>query len=159
MASTQKVRDDEGARLFVESFAAVMVESGLPRMAARIFAYLLASEDAAATAAELAERLQASPAAISGSVRYLIQIRLVTRDRKPGERRDTYRLGNDLWYEALGTRDQELTRWAEMTRQGVRAVGPETAAGRRLAETGHFFDFLRVELNEVTRRWKQERHR
>jgi DNA-binding transcriptional regulator GbsR (MarR family) len=159
MASPQQVRDDEAARVFVESFAAVMVDSGMPRMAARIFAYLLTSEDAAATAAELAEQLQASPAAISGSVRYLIQIRLVTRDRKPGERRDTYRLGNDLWYEALGTRDQELTRWADMTRQGVRAVGPETAAGRRLAETGHFFDFLRVELNEVTRRWKEERER
>ena len=50
-------RDEGAASRFVEDFATVMVESGMPRIAARVFAYLLADDDAAATAAELAERL------------------------------------------------------------------------------------------------------
>lgn len=143
---------------FVESFAGEMVESGLPRMASRIFAYLLASDAGAATAAELATRLRASPAAISGAVRYLIQVRLVQRQRRPGERKDTYLLASDLWYEALGTRDEELRRWGEKTAAGVAAVGPHTPAGRRLEETARFFEFLRLELRDVMERWKAERN-
>ena len=150
-------RDAGAASRFVEDFATVMVESGMPRIAARVFAYLLTDEDAAATAAELAERLQVSPAAVSGAVRYLIQVRLISRDRVPGQRRDTYRVSNDLWYEALGTRDNELGRWADMTRRGAATVGPDTAAGRRLGETSEFFEFLRVELREITQRWKERR--
>ncbi|MGH3506869.1 MAG: GbsR/MarR family transcriptional regulator [Nocardioidaceae bacterium] len=157
--SPEMARDEAAAGRFVEDFAAVMVESGMPRIAARVFAYLLAAEEASATAAELAERLQVSPAAVSGAVRYLIQVRLVFRDRVPGQRRDTYRVGNDLWYEVLGTRDQEIVRWADLTRRGAASVGLDTAAGRRLSETSEFFDFLRVELQEVTRRWKEQQGR
>src|SRR5919201_862985 len=116
-------RDDDAAARFIESFAGVMVDSGMPRMAARIFAYLLAADDGSATAAELAERLQASPAAVSGGVRYLAQVHLVLRERRPGQRKDTYTLAHDLWYESLGTRDQELNRWAVVARRGVEAVG------------------------------------
>ena len=152
-------RDDAAASRFVADFAQVMVESGMPRIAARVFAYLLADEDASATAAELAEQLQVSPAAVSGAVRYLIQVRLVLRDRLPGQRKDTYRVSNDLWYEALGTRDQELRRWADMTRRGAETVGPDSDAGRRLTETSEFFDFLRVELHDVTSRWKEHQGR
>ena len=46
-------------------------------MPARVFAALLIAPDARLTAAELAERLQVSPAAISGAVRYLVQVRMV----------------------------------------------------------------------------------
>src|SRR6266508_6264921 len=54
---------DVAVSRFVERFAAVMVQSGLPRMPARVFATLLATDTGRLTAAELAERLQVSPAA------------------------------------------------------------------------------------------------
>ena len=63
------------------------------------------------TAAELAEALQASPAAVSGAVRYLVQTDLVERAREPGSRRDVYRLGDDPWYEAIYRREPLLERW------------------------------------------------
>jgi hypothetical protein len=150
------VYDDETAR-FVESFAQVMVGSGMPRMASRIFAYLLVTDSGAATAAELADRLRASPAAISGSVRYLIQVQLAVRDRVPGERKDTYRLAHDLWYEGLGNRDHELSRWSDVSRRGAAILGEDTPAGIRLAETARFFDFLRKEMSSLVEQWKVER--
>ena len=58
---------------FVEHFALLLDEAGVPRMPARVFAAILADDAGRLTAGELAERLQVSPAAISGAVRYLTQ--------------------------------------------------------------------------------------
>jgi predicted transcriptional regulator len=141
---------------FVERFAAAMVASGMPRMASRVFAFLLSQEDGSATSAELTAALQASPAAISGAVRYLIQLHLVTKSHRPGERRDVYRLMSDHWYEMVGNRDHELQQWARLSREGVDVVGVETRAGARLEETARFFEFLINEMPRILERWRSE---
>jgi DNA-binding transcriptional regulator GbsR (MarR family) len=141
---------------FVERFAAGMVASGMPRMASRVFALLLSRDDGSATSAELATALQASPAAISGAVRYLIQLHLITRAHRPGERRDVYRLLSDDWYEMVGHREHELQQWAKLSREGVDVVGADTRAGRRLEETARFFEFLVNEIPSVLARWRNE---
>jgi hypothetical protein len=58
-------RDEEAVRRFIERFALNLVEAGMARMPARVFAGVLVAEDGRQTAAELAELLQVSPAAIS----------------------------------------------------------------------------------------------
>jgi DNA-binding transcriptional regulator GbsR (MarR family) len=147
---------DQSPGDFVERFAAGMVASGMPRMASRVFALLLARDDGSATSAELATALQASPAAISGAVRYLIQLHLVTRAHRPGERRDVYRLMSDDWYEMVGHREHELQQWAKLSREGIDVVGADTRAGRRLEETARFFEFLVNEIPSVLERWRNE---
>lgn len=148
--------DVQQAGDFVERFAAAMVASGIPRMAARVFALLLSRDDGSATSAELATALKASPAAISAAVRYLIQLHLITKAHRPGERRDVYRLLSDHWYEMVGNREHELKQWAALSREGVDVVGPETRAGRRLEETARFFEFLMNEMPDVLERWRSE---
>jgi DNA-binding transcriptional regulator GbsR (MarR family) len=88
-------RDDEAVRRFIERFALTMAEAGMPRMAWRVLAAILSAEDGRCTAAELAEMLRVSPAAVSGAVRYLLQVELITREREPGERRHHYRTSSD----------------------------------------------------------------
>lgn len=143
---------------FVERFAAVLVESGVPRMPARVFAALLADDAGRMTAAGLAERLQVSPAAISGAIRYLTQTGLVSREREPGSRRDVYRLHDDEWYEAIVRREPLLPRWERALRDGVAAVGADTPAGRRLTESAAFFAFLQEELPAMLERWRSRSH-
>jgi len=148
--------DVQQAGDFVERFAAAMVASGIPRMAARVFALLLSRDDGSATSAELAAALKASPAAISAAVRYLIQLHLITKAHRPGERRDVYRLLSDHWYEMVGDREHELKQWAALSREGVDVVGAETRAGRRLEETARFFEFLMNEMPGILERWRSE---
>jgi DNA-binding transcriptional regulator GbsR (MarR family) len=150
-------RDDAPVARFVERFAANLEESGFPRMPARVFVSLLATDSGSLTAAELAERLQASPAAISGAVRYLAQLSVIGRERDPGSRRDRYRVYDDAWYEAAVRRERLLTRWEETVREGVDVLGAESAAGARMAETLAFFEFLRREMPAVLERWRAER--
>ena len=150
-------RDEEAVSRFVERFAMTLEESGVPRMPSRVFVTLLATDSGALTAAELAERLQVSPAAISGAVRYLIQVDLITRERDPGSRRDRYRVFDDAWYEATVRRERLLLRWEDSAREGVAALGPSTPAGARMVETVAFFQFLRREMAALQERWRQER--
>ena len=103
-------RDPDAVRRFIERLASVLADAGFPRMPARVFAALLASEPGRLNAAELAELLQVSPAAVSGSVRYLSQVGLVSRESEPGSRRVGYRVPDDVWDQVLRLRDQVLER-------------------------------------------------
>src|SRR5215212_2021565 len=150
---------DEGAVMrFVEHFALTISEAGVPRMPARVFSALLVSDEGRLTAAELAEALKVSPAAISNAVRYLIQVGLVAREREPGEQRDRYRVhGGDAWYEVTIRRDAMLLRWQEDLREGIEAVGADTPAGRRLEETRRFYQFVHEEMPRLLERWREVR--
>lgn len=147
-------RDGEAVSQFVERFAADMTEAGMQRMGARVFAALLASDSGKLTAAEIAELLRISPAAVSGAVRYLAQLNLITREREPGTRRDQYRLYNEVWYEAVSSRDQILTRWQHTMRDGAKVLGPHTPAGARAIKTAEFYEFMQKELVEMLARWR-----
>ncbi|MEH0471828.1 MarR family transcriptional regulator [Streptomyces sp. B21-097] len=150
-------RDAEAVSRFVESFAAQLVEAGMQRMPARVFTALLASDEGAMTSAELGEQLRISPAAVSGAVRYLAQQHMVSREREPGSRRERYRVHSDQWYEALTNREAVLKRWEAALREGVAGLGGDTPAGRRLAETLAFFEFVDGEVAAMMERWRVHR--
>lgn len=148
-------RDQRSVSGFIERFAVALSEAGFPRMPARVFAGLLATDSGRLTAADLAELLQVSPAAVSGAVRYLDQVNLASREREPGSRRDYYRVHDDVWYEAIARRDQVLARWERSLREGIEVLGRGTAAGARMAETLAFFEFLQKELPLLLRKWRE----
>lgn len=152
-------RDPEAVSRFVEHFAAQLVEAGVPRMPARVFAALLASDSGTLTSAELGERLRISPAAVSGAVRYLSQVHLVSREREPGSRRERYRVHSNQWYEALTSRDAIIKRWEDALREGVASLGAQTPAGRRLAETLEFFEFIERDVAGMMERWREYREK
>ncbi len=150
-------RDPEAVSKFVESFAAQLVEAGMQRMPARVFAALLASDSGTLTSAELGRQLRVSPAAVSGAVRYLSQQHMVSREREPGSRRERYRVHSNQWYEALTNREAVLKRWESALREGVAGLGPDTPAGRRMAETLAFFEFVDTEIAAMMERWRAHR--
>jgi DNA-binding transcriptional regulator GbsR (MarR family) len=151
-------RSDEAAvQQFVEDFASTLSASGFPRMPARVFSCLMASAEGRLTSAELAERLQVSPAAISGAIQYLDTAHLVRRLREPGTRRDQYVVEHDVWYQATVSRDALLKRWVDQLARGVSVVGEDTPAGARLSESMDFFAFLIDEMAELRTRWDEHR--
>ncbi|GGT62894.1 GbsR/MarR family transcriptional regulator [Streptomyces coeruleorubidus] len=157
--SASSARDTEAVSRFVESFAAQLVEAGMQRMPARVFAALLSSDEGSMTSAELGEQLRISPAAVSGAVRYLAQTHMVSREREPGSRRERYRVHGNQWYEALTNREAVIKRWEGALREGVTSLGADTPAGRRMAETLAFFEFIETEIVEMMERWRVHREK
>ena len=54
-------------------------------------------------------------------------------------------------------RDDYLRRWASALEEGIAAVGPDTPAGARLAETQEFFAFMQKEMPALVERWQEYR--
>jgi DNA-binding transcriptional regulator GbsR (MarR family) len=147
-------RDEAEVRRYAERYAAVLAEAGIPRMPARVFATLAVTDSGRLTAAELARLLHASPAAISGAVRYLAQVHLVSRQHEPGSRRDHYQLHDDVWQDAILNREPLMARWVESAREGAELLGPDTPAGARLTEAQAFFEFTAKEMPAMLDRWR-----
>ena len=142
---------------YIERFTSVMVAAGMPPMPSRVFVALMVTDSGRLTAAELAETLRISPAAVSGAVRYLIQLGLVHKERVPGSRRDYYRMPGTMWDDLLRMRDQVMSRWAALVREGIDLVGPDTAAGARMAEQAAFLEFATREMADLLTRWEKYR--
>lgn len=142
---------------FVERLAMVMADAGIPRMPARVYAYVLAEDANRYTARELAEGLGVSPAAISGAIRYLIQVGLLQRRREPGARADHYVIDDDdLWSSVILGRATLLENWESALAEGADELG-DRPGGRRLREAQEFFAFLRHDIEGTMERWKQHR--
>lgn len=148
-------RDEDGVRRFVESFGSALVEAGMPQMPALVFVALLASDNGALTAEQLGMQLGVSRAAVSGAVKYLTHVGLITRERQPGTRQQLYVLESPSWYEQVSRRERLLERWISTTREGVKALGPHTPAGQRLNESLAFWEFLREEMGSIIIRWQE----
>ncbi|HEU5419530.1 MAG TPA: MarR family transcriptional regulator [Streptosporangiaceae bacterium] len=150
-------RDEEAVSRFIERFASLLFQSGVPRMPARVFVALLTADAGQMTAAELGKVLGVSPAAVSGGVRYLIQVGLVTGTGEPGSRRLYYGVPHDVWHRLLRMRDALMARWTDTLRDGVSVVGAGTPAGERLSESVEYFEFMAAELPAMLERWDEHR--
>ena len=148
-------RDDEAVRRFVERLAMTLDEMGVPRMPGRVLAAMTAADEESLTAADLAERLDVSPAAISGAVRYLLHLGLIAREPVRGTRTHHYRLPSDVWYESSIKRRGMVKTVADLTDEGVKALGgPDTPSGRRVAEMSAFYRFIESEMDSLFDKWQ-----
>jgi biotin operon repressor len=156
MTGSAGARDEEAVRRFVEHLAITLEEMGFPRMPARVLVTMTAADEPTVTAADLSQRLEVSPAAISGAIRYLSHIGLIVREPVPGSRTQYYRLPDDVFYESSITRRGPIKAVADLAADGVDAVGgPDTPAGQRLAEMAAFYRFIEAELDGMLARWQE----
>jgi DNA-binding MarR family transcriptional regulator len=139
---------------FVERFAGVLANSGVPTMSARVMARMLVSPTGTMTASELAESLKISQPAVSGAVRQLIQVSFITRERLPGSRKDHYRIRDDVFAAILERRNSHLGEWESSVLSGVDLFGPDTVVGQRLTANAEFFAFIREDLNQLIKNWR-----
>jgi DNA-binding transcriptional regulator GbsR (MarR family) len=85
-----KITDAE--RSFIEEVGVVFEQTGIPKMAGRVFGWLLISDPPYQSPGELAEVLRASKGSISTSIRLLQQLGFLERHMIPGSRHDNFRL-------------------------------------------------------------------
>ncbi|MEV4178983.1 helix-turn-helix domain-containing protein [Nonomuraea sp. NPDC049709] len=146
-------REVRTAREFEEQFVAMMIETGMAPMTARVFAALFVSESGSLTAAELVQHLRVSPATISNATRWLEQRELVTREREA--RRLRYVVDVDVWYRTWAASARSMALWAATTRHGAGIFGTDTPTGDRLHTTSQFFELLGHDMSQAAEHWRQ----
>jgi DNA-binding transcriptional regulator GbsR (MarR family) len=146
-------RDVEAVAAFEETFTTVMMTSGMPKMMSRVMAALTITDTGSLTAAELAQRLQVSPASISKAVTFLESQALIRRERDE-RRRERYIVDDDIWYQSMMASARSTAQIVDIARQGTIALGPRTPAAVRLENVARFLDFV---TESITRAAEQAR--
>jgi DNA-binding transcriptional regulator GbsR (MarR family) len=139
-------RDADAVRGFVDEFATLMAQTGLSRMASRVAVCLFVTDSGALEAAELAEKLQVSPASVSKAVAYLEALALVRREHHSRRRRERYVVDDDVWVRAWMASAKKNVTWAETAQKGAEILGADTPAGARLENMNRFFTQLAREM-------------
>lgn len=144
----------EVERDFVERLGLMMEAEGMPRIAGRIFGYLMIHEGSYSLD-ELAERLRVSKASVSTNARQLERLGVLERVGVPGDRRDYYRMDEDAWERMLEVAQR---RWEVLRAQltATAAVLPdEMEAGRRRLIQAEQFHLLMIDgMDRMLERWR-----
>ncbi|MGZ0146143.1 GbsR/MarR family transcriptional regulator [Kribbella sp. WER1] len=148
----------EAVSQFVERFAGVLANSGVPTMSARVMGAMLVSPDGTLTAAELAESLKISQPAVSGAVRQLLQVSFISRERVPGSRKDHYRIREDVFAAILERRNLALGEWESTSRAGANLFPAGSPVAERLTEAADFFAFIHADMDQMIKAWRADRH-
>ncbi|HZF59650.1 MAG TPA: MarR family transcriptional regulator [Rubrobacter sp.] len=153
------VLDEERGR-YVEEFGLLFEQFGLSRMLGRVLGVLMISDPPERSAVELAEELGASRGSISQTTRSLIQMSLVQRWSRPGERRDYFRIKPGAWHEIMRREMEALGGFREMAERGLDLLDSRDPAARRsLEEMRDFYAYWEKEMPSVLERWENESRR
>ena len=134
-------RDAEAVAEYEEAFTTLMMQQGLPKMAARVLTSLFIADAGSLTAPELAQHLQVSPASVSKAIAFLETQGLIRRERDE-RRRERYFVDNDVWYQSTIAGARGIAQVAEIARQGIGVLGRETPPAARLESIARFSDFI-----------------
>jgi DNA-binding transcriptional regulator GbsR (MarR family) len=149
---------DERQR-YVEEFGLLFEGFGVPRMVGRVLGALLLADPPEMSAEELAGALKASRGSISTATRVLVQIGLIEKVSRPGERRSYFRNKPGAWHELTRRRLAQMSVFKEMAERGLAVLeaegrdAPEVRLG--LEEMRDFYAYCERELPGIFERWEQ----
>ncbi|GLW26103.1 MarR family transcriptional regulator [Microbispora amethystogenes] len=148
-------RDPQAVRDFTESFTALLVEQGLPRMEARVLTCLYVTDSGALTAADLVERLRVSPASVSHAVAFLEQQGMLRRERVPGARRERYVIDDEIWVRSILASLRMNEALAAASQRGAEILGATTPAGARFGSSAELLALVSEAFRQVLKQWRQ----
>jgi DNA-binding transcriptional regulator GbsR (MarR family) len=154
-------RPGEKESCFLEEVGIVFENTGLPRMAGRLFGWLLISDPPYQSPSELADVLRASKGSVSTNVRLLMQLGLIERFVIPGERHNHYRLHEDAIRRTVqhGLED-EIKMFLELAERGLELIkGKPSVRKEWLERMRDKYRFLSEEfpvLMDRFEKWRSE---
>jgi hypothetical protein len=143
---------------FVEEMGQFLASVGMTRMAGRMWGWLLICDPPEQTAADLAEALQASRGAISGTARLLTTSGLIRRSTRGGERREYFSVPPGGLQTMLANAGALYRRLGEIAEHGLAATDNHSPASRaRLEEFRDVMAFVETEVPRLVTRFLAER--
>ena len=142
---------------FIERGGLLWEAEGLPRIAGRIFALVLVSENALSLD-EIAETLGVSKASASTDTRLLERIGYVERVSKPGDRKDYYQSSERSFERAMAERIRRMQEFEAFLESGKDIAIGSAAVRERIGDYHFAFSRITTAL-ETALEAMQEKHR
>ncbi|HEX2883129.1 MAG TPA: MarR family transcriptional regulator [Candidatus Limnocylindria bacterium] len=148
---------DEGS--LIEAMAR-SIGTGLPPMAGRMWAYLIICEPPEQTAAEIADRLQASRGSVSSMARLLEHAGLIRRGTRPGDRRERFSVSADVVENVMAPRIHQLRAARQTLDAGLELLADRPPGSReRLQSLRDMYAFFETEWPSTMERLRNSRAR
>ena len=148
-----------GESAFVEEMGRFLASLGMTPMAGRMWGWLLICEPTEQTAADIAEALQASRGAISGTARILANAGLVRRSTRPGDRREYFSAPAEALDSMLMSAASLYRQMRQIAERGLAAIKDRPAESKaRLEEFRDVMGFVEVEVPRVIARFLADRN-
>jgi DNA-binding transcriptional regulator GbsR (MarR family) len=148
----------EQQQAFVEEMGQALASYGMTPMAGRMWGWLLICEPVEQTAGDLAEALQASRGAISGTARILASAGMIRRTRRGGDRREFFSAPPETFDQFLDNAGQIYRQFRGIAERGLEAIEDRPPLVRaRLEEFRDLFAFMEQEVPAVVDRFLRER--
>jgi DNA-binding transcriptional regulator GbsR (MarR family) len=148
-----------GEGQFVEEMGQFLAGLGMTPMAGRMWGWLLICEPAEQTAAEIADALQASRGAISGTARILANAGLIRRGTRPGDRREYFSAPAEALDSMLASAASIYRQMREIAERGLVATADRPPEARaRLREFRDVMAFVDQEVPAVIGHFLSERN-
>jgi hypothetical protein len=149
-------REDQGLEEYVEEVALFFEQGGLPRMAGRIFGWLLVCDPPYQTLDELAAAVRGSKASMSTMTRLLMQLKIAEKVRTPGARKDAWRIRPDAWTATLEDQARLVAVGRALAERGLTLLGRRSADARaRLLGFREGYAWLEREMPRLLARWRR----
>jgi DNA-binding transcriptional regulator GbsR (MarR family) len=148
----------EGESHFVEEMGSFLAGLGMTPMAGRMWGWLLICDPPEQTAAQVADALQASRGAISGTARILANAGLIRRSTRRGDRREYFSAPPDALDQMLASASATYRQMRLIAERGLAATVDRSPASRaRLQEFHDVLAFVEREVPLVISRFLEDR--
>ena len=141
-------------RRYVEKAGVMLELLGLPRMVGRTLGGLLTAPAQGASAAELAELLQASRASLSTALRQLTLMGLIEQLPKAGGREQRYRVKPGCWATLTEQGNRKLETFRDLATEGLAALPPGADPGA-LREMESFYAVWLELFPQILDEWRR----
>jgi len=142
---------------FVEEMGELFERSGSPRMAGRVWGYLLIVEVERLSTADLAEALNASGSSISAATRMLVELGMLDRIRVPGERTDYFTIHHGAVLNLVRRPFEAIARAQELAARAMATFADRDVATPHLRELHDAYTWFDREFLLLVERYAAER--
>jgi DNA-binding transcriptional regulator GbsR (MarR family) len=142
---------------FVEKFGLFIEKSGsFPRIAGKIFAYLLICEPPEQTQQEIAENLNIAKGSASNMIKLLIQTQIIEEFTKPKLRAKLYRIQEGGWEQLFLTKLQRLAVVRNLLEEGRGLLkNKPKELSRRINNLDNLYSFFEKELPTIISKYNR----
>ena len=142
---------------FIEEFG-LFFERGtnFPRIAGKIFGYLLICDPPEQTQKQIAESLNISKGSASTMIRMLVQTQIVKEFTKPGDRPLFYKIRKGGWEKLFLTKLKNLAVVRNLLNEGRSALENKSSDFTdRIDELDNLYAFFEEELQSIISKWEK----
>ena len=142
---------------FIEKFGMFFERySRYPRIAGRMFGYLLICDPPCQTAKQLVNRLKIAKSSVSGMMRLLIQSKIVEEVSMTGERSRFYRIREGGWESLFLEKLQAFSAVRQLLIEGGTLLkNKDPKLLNRIKELDDLYAFFGNEMPLMIKRWKK----